>query len=109
MTTLLAAHFGWRGACLTWATLHLVLGLPLNRLVVPPTPPPEKLAASVNGEEPHPASMLIAWVFAATLFVSAATATHLPWLLQAMGATPVVAVAAASLIGPAQLGARLVE
>ena len=27
--------FGWRGACLAWAALHLVIGLPMNRLLVP--------------------------------------------------------------------------
>jgi MFS family permease len=26
--------FGWRGACLVWASLHLALGLPLNRLLI---------------------------------------------------------------------------
>lgn len=48
----MAAEFGWRGACLGWAALHLLLGLPLNALVprapdstasppppVPPGPP----------------------------------------------------------------------
>ena len=32
-------HFGWRGACLAWAVLHLVIGLPMNRLLVPKTQP----------------------------------------------------------------------
>jgi len=36
-------------------------------------------------------------------------AAHLPRLLEALGATPVAAVAAAALIGPAQVGARLIE
>ncbi len=31
--------FGWRGACLAWAALHLLIGLPLNRLLVPKAPP----------------------------------------------------------------------
>ncbi|MBV8092806.1 MAG: hypothetical protein JO110_06170 [Acetobacteraceae bacterium] len=35
----LIGAFGWRGACLTWAALHLLLGLPLNRLIVPKVPP----------------------------------------------------------------------
>ena len=37
------------------------------------------------------------------------TAAHLPRLLQAAGATPAAAVAAAAMLGPAQVGARLVE
>jgi len=32
------AQWGWRGACLGWAGLHLVLGLPLN-LLLPKAPP----------------------------------------------------------------------
>ena len=32
--------FGWRGACLAWAALHLLIGLPMNRLLVPKAPPP---------------------------------------------------------------------
>ena len=30
LTTLLELQFGWRGACLTWAALHLLVGLPMN-------------------------------------------------------------------------------
>jgi hypothetical protein len=36
-------------------------------------------------------------------------AAHLPRLLEALGATPAMAVAAGALVGPAQVGARLVE
>jgi hypothetical protein len=36
-------------------------------------------------------------------------AAHLPRLLQAMGATPAAAIAAGAFIGPAQVGARLIE
>ena len=64
----------------------------------------------VAADAPAPWAMIVlAGVFAATLFVSAALAAHLPRLLQAAGATPAAAVAAAALIGPAQVGARLVE
>ena len=108
-TALLTDELGWRGACVVWATLHLLLGLPLNRLLVPPAPPPEKFAPTVP-DAPAPWAMIVlAGVFAATLFVAAAMAAHLPRMLQAAGATPAAAVAAAALIGPAQVGARLVE
>src|SRR3954471_21580882 len=36
LSAFLDGHFGWRGACLIWAGLHLVMGLPLNRLLIPP-------------------------------------------------------------------------
>jgi MFS family permease len=103
--------FGWRGACLTWAVLHLVIGLPMNRFLVPKTQPrhaehaPEHAAPSGV-----PWTMIVlAGVFGATWFVSTAMASHLPRLLEAMGAAPAIAIGAASLVGPAQVGARLVE
>ncbi len=53
--------------------------------------------------------IVLAGVFAASWFVSTAMAAHLPRLLEALGATPSAAVAAAALVGPAQVGARLFE
>ena len=53
--------------------------------------------------------IVLASVFGATWFVSTGMAAHLPRLLEALGSTPAEAIAAASLIGPAQVGARLIE
>jgi MFS family permease len=103
--------FGWRGACLAWAALHLAIGLPMNRLLVPKAPPhrPET-APTADVASSVPWTMIVlASVFGATWFVSAAMAAHLPRLLQALGSTQEVAVAAASLVGPAQVAARLFE
>ena len=33
LTTWLSAEFGWRGACLAWAGIHILLALPLNLLL----------------------------------------------------------------------------
>ncbi len=104
---------GWRGACLAWAGLHLLLGLPLNRFLVPRAPPPlpgDAAAPATDADTaPHSAMALLAFVFAATWVVSTGMAAHLPRLLQAAGATPAGAVAAAALVGPAQVAARLIE
>ncbi|WP_372619819.1 MFS transporter [Falsiroseomonas sp.] len=112
LSAVLEEGFGWRGACLVWAGLHLAIGLPLNRLLVPPAPPPEKLAATEAGDAPPAprfAMPLLAFVFAATWTVTGAMAAHLPNLLQAAGASAAGAVAAAALVGPAQVAARLLE
>jgi len=112
LSALFEDAWGWRGACLAWAGLHLVLGLPLNRLLVPPAPPPMREGATAEPEGPLPprfAMPLLAFVFAATWFVTGAMAAHLPTLLQAAGASTAVAIAAAALLGPAQVAARVAE
>lgn len=112
LSALMEDAFGWRGACLGWAALHLVLGLPLNRLLVPSAPPPEKQQAAAEAEAapaPRFAMPILAFVFAATWTVAGAMAAHLPTMLEAAGATTALAIAAAALIGPSQVVARLLE
>ncbi|MGG5809094.1 MFS transporter [Falsiroseomonas sp. CW058] len=110
-SALMEEAVGWRGACLAWASLQLLLALPLNRLLVPPAPPPERNQAATEDGPPPPrfAMPLLAFVFAATWFVTGAMAAHLPAMLQQAGATPALAIAAAALVGPAQVAARLAE
>jgi MFS family permease len=102
--------FGWRGACLAWAAMHLLIGLPMNRFLVPKAPAPvhEETTAIAPSSVPW-AMIVLAFVFAGGWFVSTAMAAHLPRLLQAMGATPATAIAAGALVGPAQVSARLIE
>jgi len=102
---------GWRGACLVWAVLHLLVGLPMNRFLVPRThPPPAEKAPEHTADTGVPWTMIVlACVFGATWFVSTAMASHLPRLLEAMGSTPAHAIFAASLVGPAQVAARVIE
>lgn len=112
VSTFLDGAFGWRETVLVWAALNIVLGLPLNRLVLPL--PAERLhvtqaAARRIGWEPRREMLLLAFVFAAAWFVTGAMAAQLPALLERAGSTPVAAVAAASLVGPAQVVARVAE
>lgn len=112
MAMLFTDIVGWRGACLAWAVLHLAIGLPLSRFLLPSEPPPLKEARPVCGEEvaaPKLAMELLAYVFAATWVVSTGMAAHLPRVLQAAGASTSAAVAAAALMGPAQVAVRLIE
>jgi predicted MFS family arabinose efflux permease len=117
LTTLLEVQLGWRGACLAWAGFHLLIGVPLNALL-----PTAGQRAHITGEQMHQeeapvearlqprrTAPLLAFVFAATWFVSTAMAAHLPGVLQAAGASVTVAVAAGALLGPAQVGARIIE
>jgi predicted MFS family arabinose efflux permease len=111
LSGLMLTEWGWREACLGWALIQLFLALPLNALLPKGT---HRIDASkaVEPKGPPPprhAAWLLAFVFAATWFSSTAMAAHLPGLLQAAGASTAVAIAAGALIGPAQVGARLLE
>jgi predicted MFS family arabinose efflux permease len=106
-----AAELGWRETCLAWSAANLLLGLPLNYFLLPK---PANVAAAKESEAkthvPIDRPMIVLGLaFAASWMVVAAMAVHLPRLLESAGATSVQAVAAGALIGPAQVGARLVE
>lgn len=124
LSTWLEAEHGWRAACLTWSALHLLLGLPLNAMLqkVGPAAPIKRqtsaLTTKTEGDvtsagwtrrEERQALGLLAFVFAATWFISTAMAAHLPGLLQVSGFEPGVALMVGMLIGPAQVAGRLLE
>src|SRR5262245_14945630 len=105
-----AADLGWRATCLAWAGAHIVLGLPLNLLLPKSSPaiPAGKEAAKPRIPLDRP-MLVLGFAFAASWTVVTAMAVHLPRLLEAAGASTVQAVAAGALIGPSQVGARLLE
>jgi predicted MFS family arabinose efflux permease len=110
LSALLNDSFGWRGACLGWAALNLFVCLPINRFLIPLPPSPLPSAAPEEAV-PAPANgmFILAFVFGAVGFATGAMAAHLPRLLEMSGATATTAIAAAALMGPAQVAARLVE
>ena len=96
----LELHWGWRTACMSWAGLHLLLGLPLNALLqITPDPSANQdiqpvddstsalapAAEALSQSSARRAGALLALVFAITWFISTAMAAHLPRLLQAQG------------------------
>jgi len=80
-------------------------------LPIPRAPLPEHAAESEGSVTPSPRGTMaiLAFVFAATWFVAGAMAAHMPRLLEIAGASSTAAIAAAALVGPAQVAARLVE
>jgi MFS family permease len=112
LSTFLNDALGWRQTCLVWAALNLVIGLPLNRLLLPIPAKPAHSSGTASlsvGWKPYNEMFLLAFVFAAAWFVTGSMAAHLPRLLERWGATPLQAIAAAALVGPAQVAARLLE
>ncbi|MDO8377167.1 MAG: MFS transporter [Aquabacterium sp.] len=135
LTAWLETQIGWRGACLAWAGLHVVLGLPLNALLPrwaaggsaettqvpanagpavaagPASAAPSATTPDTSTAPAHPAmlAVLMSVFFAVSMFVGTAMATHLPQLLQASGATLAVAIGVGALVGPSQVAGRLLE
>jgi MFS family permease len=116
ISTLLEHKLGWRGACVAWAAFHGAIGLPLNAWCLS-----QKLKAATA--EPSAPSRIIAdhqrktdrlmrilaFMFTASGIVSIGMATNLPRLFTVIGASPAAGIAAASLMGPAQVIARILE
>ncbi|OGA41245.1 MAG: hypothetical protein A3G24_00645 [Betaproteobacteria bacterium RIFCSPLOWO2_12_FULL_62_13] len=124
LTSVIAEHFGWRASCFAWAAMHIFLALPINLRCIPAAaggerPDTSALEASRASAEAReatppkpyrsPAFLLLALFAAMTAFVTSAMAAHLPGLLMAVGTTSFAALAAATLMGPAQVTARLLE
>ena len=102
---------GWRNTCFAWAAAHILIGLPINWLMLPAVKGAKAAAATaIKPQIPIDRTMvLLAFAFAAAWSVTGAMAAHLPRILQAAGATTLQAVTAGALIGPAQVLARIVE
>jgi MFS family permease len=110
LSALFNDSFGWRGACLAWAALNLFVCLPMNRLLIPrPQGSVGSAASQMAAPAPANGMAVLAFVFGAVGFVTGAMAAHLPRLFELAGASAAAAVAAAALMGPAQVAARLFE
>jgi len=126
LTAYVAEHFGWRASAFVWAALHLCVALPLNLSCIPSvsrsTQRPDGAAPNMLQPAPDTSSapqrmrrherrafLLLALFAAFTSFVTSAMAAHLPGLLLAAGASAVTALTASTLLGPAQVAARMLE
>ena len=102
---------GWRNTCFAWAAAHILIGLPINLLMLPAVKGAK--AAVANAVKPHipidRTMILLGFVFAAAWTVTGAMAAHLPRIMEEAGATTAQAVFAGALIGPSQVAARIFE
>lgn len=115
LSQILVNHVGWRGTCLAYAAIDLAIVLPLYLFGLPrePRQPPRPRAAAKATGGVSATLRVSFWLVAINTTVSAVVMTvisvHLIALLQDRGASAESAVALGALIGPAQVGARLVE
>jgi predicted MFS family arabinose efflux permease len=122
LSAVLVSAFGWRGACLIYAAVHLAIVLPLYVLALPretdrrgsltgthrQLPDHERLPIFASAR-----SVLLFVLLAAAITVNSMISTvvsvHLLTILQARDIALAVAVALGALVGPSQVGARAIE
>ncbi|ONG55956.1 MFS transporter [Pseudoroseomonas deserti] len=118
LSAFLVDHLGWRGACLTYAAIHLAVVLPLYLFGVPreaakpATAPTAAKAAAPSGHVQagqRYAFVMLAAGFTLAAIIMTVLSVHLLTLLQSQGLALAAAVALGTLIGPAQVGARVLE
>lgn len=110
-------HVGWRAACLIYATLHLVVALPLQMAVVKRSTPVAAPAAQDSPPPITPAGIenettifaLLAVMLSISAGIGSIVIVNFMIFLQARGVDYAVAVSLGTLFGPAQVGARVIE
>jgi len=122
LSALLVESLGWRATCWVYAGLHLAVGLPLHWLLVPawradgPAPSATSVAAPRSSREAGAAArshIVLIWMlgtsFTLQAVITSVVAVHLLSVLQGLGQTLAAAVALGVLVGPSQVGGRLLE
>lgn len=114
LSAYLVHAFGWREACLVYAAIQIIVALPIHLFALP-----RGRTQSASGSDDKPplhlqpgergAFAILAMVVTIGAAILATMGTHLLLLLQARGLELAVAVSLGAIIGPAQVGARLIE
>ena len=116
------ARYGWRGVCWFWAAMNVLVALPLNMLIprasdsADPTSPVESHNQSAqtstvvhDPKREKYITILLAFVFASSGFISMGMMSHLPRLLEGVGVPLLVAFSIGALVGPAQITGRILD
>jgi MFS family permease len=119
LSAFLAESLGWRGACLIYASLHLLLALPLQMAVMPSLLPDRSPPIADDPRESRPSDgppvheraifIVLALVLTISAGIGSSVIVNMMIFLQARGADFALAVTLGTLFGPAQVGARFVE
>jgi len=121
LSAVLLEHLGWRGACVAYAAVNLCVVLPLYRFGLPAearhaaseapaladqtadvTPPP-------HGALHHLLFFLVAAGMTLSSVIAAVMSVQLLTVLEQRGVPLATAVALGAIIGPCQVGARLID
>lgn len=110
---------GWRGTCLAYAGLQLLLALPVHLRLVPRLPAARTGGDGLSSPRSQPSAaasqdgsirfLLLATGLTIGTVIQSMVAVHLLTILQARGLDLAAAVGLGALVGPAQVAARVVE
>jgi MFS family permease len=105
---------GWRMTALGYAAMQFAINLPLILTLIPKAPPPAMVVPTTALEQAAPRRGYLAFVLLAIFFsvragISAVISVHVLVLLQGVGLSAAVAVGIAAVIGPSQVGGRVLE
>jgi len=121
LSAYLVEHLGWRGACGAYAAIQIFISLPLHAFVLPGISMvrPDTRPTGQSSEAPAPvvltgfrrtrSVLLLATVLTLGAVTASMIGVHLLTFLQARGLELAAAVALGALVGPSQVGARVVE
>lgn len=115
-TSAMVAQIGWRGACFAYAALSVAVVAPLFAWALPRQARAEAVPAVAAATLARPAAparlpgeRVLAVTFTTAAVLMTAVSVQLLLLLQAQGIAAGTAVALSALIGPSQVGARILE
>lgn len=112
MGAAMVASYGWRVTLATYAGIVLCVNLPLYLAFVPVTPAALPVVEDTDPTPPAGGKMaflLMAAFFTIRAAISTVVTVSAPALLAGLGLGVTEAVAVAALIGPAQVGSRLLQ
>ncbi|HEV7252068.1 MAG TPA: MFS transporter [Mesorhizobium sp.] len=115
LSAFLVEAVGWRGTCLAYSAFQLLVALPMHLWLLPPAKPVVPVADNTGQKKvvftpaQWRAFLLMAGVVTIGGAVSSLVSVHLLTMLQASGVSLAAAVSLGALIGPAQVGARVIE
>ena len=107
---------GWRGTVLVYAAMHLIVCAPIHFVALPKAAPaaPQATASPASGgglpaEDRSRAFLLLNITLSFGAFVFTGFIIHVIEILRGLGHPPASALFLASLIGPSQVGIRIIE
>jgi hypothetical protein len=115
LSGVLVTLVGWRWTCAAYAGLHLVVALPIYRLLLPAAEPHVETLGEAAAPPPglsrieRTAMMTLGLVLMAETFAASIVSVHLVSLLRERGLAMAGAIAIGAFIGPTQVSARFGE